>query len=658
MKRLSVCMIVKNEEALLSRCLDSVQGIADEIVIVDTGSTDRTKEIAARYTSLIFDYTWSNDFAAARNESLQHATGKWILVMDADEYLAVEDYDQWNDFLDKEESISHLAYTLPIINFTGDKEYQDDMTTSPVTRLFPNGKGIRFERPIHEQLTRGELGELYHKKIDLNIYHTGYQDQRVAEKDKHTRNMQIFEQMKKNQQLSEYDWFTLGNQYRYAKEEQQALECYERALQGADPKLAWYSHCLVGLITLYYKTDQIARSWQLTEQQLIKFSEYPEYHTIKGIHLETLGFFDEAASCYTEAIELAEKRAKGNKEFWLIDPAYSFESPVQQLISMSFRLNNNQQAIYWLSRLLNKNNKNPRVLLQLVEWLSQNEKESAIIEFLNKTYDKHNKADSLLLFKVAAALGQAEIAGYYHQYLHTQNEISDLDRLQFAMLQNDQKSWKKLLAQHAIEVTEDNKQHLWSYAAAGSFIWNEFETFFDFMNKLQDPELAELASMIMIIAKNEAPDQGLAEQHADSWFVLAKQLFLLRQFEWFDRLVNIVRTPQLVNHLANYFYNLGLTEMAMNYYSILLSQGALNGVSLENLGMYHLNHGYHEDAVGFLDHALQDEPGKRYLYTLLIRSAEGKDKLTYIERFKSQFPEFMSISFVKRFVEEQYVSAK
>lgn len=84
MKQLSVCMIVKDEEALLSRCLNSVSGIADEIIIVDTGSTDRTKQIAADYNAKIYEYTWINDFAAARNESLRHATGNgywyWMLM--------------------------------------------------------------------------------------------------------------------------------------------------------------------------------------------------------------------------------------------------------------------------------------------------------------------------------------------------------------------------------------------------------------------------------------------------------------------------------------------------------------------------------------------------------------------------------------------------
>ncbi|WP_233476275.1 glycosyltransferase family 2 protein [Paenibacillus sonchi] len=114
-------MIVKDEEALLSRCLESVKGIADEIIIVDTGSTDRTKQIAENYGAKIYDYVWSNDFAAARNESLRHAAGKWILVLDADEYLGSNDHSKWIEFLQKEKPQAHLAYTLPVINFTGKK---------------------------------------------------------------------------------------------------------------------------------------------------------------------------------------------------------------------------------------------------------------------------------------------------------------------------------------------------------------------------------------------------------------------------------------------------------------------------------------------------------------------------------------------------------
>ena len=89
---ISVCMIVKNEELLLAQCLDSLQNIADEIIIVDTGSTDRTKEIASRYTDKIFDFPWIHDYSAARNFAAEQASMEYIYMADADERLDLRSF--------------------------------------------------------------------------------------------------------------------------------------------------------------------------------------------------------------------------------------------------------------------------------------------------------------------------------------------------------------------------------------------------------------------------------------------------------------------------------------------------------------------------------------------------------------------------------------
>ena len=98
MATISLCMIVKNEEAVLARCLDSVADLMDEIIIVDTGSTDRTKEIAANYTSMVYDFPWQDDFSAARNFSFSKATMDYIYAPDADELLDEENHKRFSYF--------------------------------------------------------------------------------------------------------------------------------------------------------------------------------------------------------------------------------------------------------------------------------------------------------------------------------------------------------------------------------------------------------------------------------------------------------------------------------------------------------------------------------------------------------------------------------
>lgn len=650
MTQLSVCMIVKDEEALLSRCLESVKGIADEIIIVDTGSTDRTKQIAENFGAKIYDYVWSNDFAAARNESLRHAVGKWILVLDADEYLGSNDHSKWIEFLQKEKPEAHLAYTLPVINFTGEKDYQEEMTTAPVTRLFPNFKGIHFERPIHEQLTRGGKEKLLHKKISLEIYHTGYQLQRVTEKSKHERNMSIFNEMKKANKLSAYDWFTLGNQYRFGKEEEEALQCYERAAKGATAKEAWYSHCLMGLISLYFKNGRLDSSWRWTEKELYKYKNFSEYHTIKGIHFETLGFFDDAIASYLEAINTAEQRAKRNQDIWLVDPMYSFETPVQQLVDIYFRLNDNQQAIYWLSKLLNKNNRNPKVLLKLAEWLCQNEEPAAIIGFLDKIYDVRNEAECNLLFKISLVLGQAELVNYYEKYLTTLDNINILDQFRYVILTDKKEEWMSLPIPE-VNNDVDWKLQIWVQMVVGALKWNSPQRLREITRILDHDDITQLTSIVeKLFFENSSVEEGLLKHYSSSLFLVSKQLFLIKEFEKFDQFIQLCKSPGIINQLANYFYTLNLTDMAMNYYSILLSQKELDFNSLVNLGLFHANQGYYSDAVEFLDEAIDKQPKAKHLYYSLIQYATREQKQYFIDKFNLQFPDYGGISFVHNFL--------
>ncbi len=217
---LSLCMIVKNEEKNLERCLSSAAPFFDQIVVVDTGSTDRTVDIAEKYGAEVHFFEWIDDFSAARNVSLEHAHGKFIVWLDADDYLPEE-----SGKLIRQAAVSgkRVAYFLLLKNIKSDlsctKMYQ--------MRMFPNTPGVRFEHPIHEQVTFS-LKELNipFDSIDAEIHHWGYHDDEAMH-GKHSRALEILEsQLRKEPENFSYNYYyglsSLGT------------KSYENAITGFD----------------------------------------------------------------------------------------------------------------------------------------------------------------------------------------------------------------------------------------------------------------------------------------------------------------------------------------------------------------------------------------------------------------------------------------
>lgn len=146
----SLCMIVKNEERILARCLDSLQGLMDEIIIVDTGSTDKTKEIAAAYTDRIYDFAWTGDFSEARNFAFSRAEMEYIYSADADEVLDEENraaFLQMKQALLPEIEIVQMYYANQLLNGT---IYNYDRELRP--KLFKRNRTFRWQGAIHEQV--------------------------------------------------------------------------------------------------------------------------------------------------------------------------------------------------------------------------------------------------------------------------------------------------------------------------------------------------------------------------------------------------------------------------------------------------------------------------------------------------------------------------
>jgi glycosyltransferase involved in cell wall biosynthesis len=185
-------MIARNEAKYLANCLESLRKIVDETIVVDTGSDDQTREIARQYGARVFNYEWDDDFAKARNFSLQQANGDWILVMDADESISEKDQREFRSFCKKLNKDSQTAYLFTTRNYTdkrksahwveNDGRYPEGkgmgwIPTEKV-RLFSNHRGIHFIYPVHELVEPVLEKKGFHfERCPVPIHHYGKLDQ-------------------------------------------------------------------------------------------------------------------------------------------------------------------------------------------------------------------------------------------------------------------------------------------------------------------------------------------------------------------------------------------------------------------------------------------------------------------------------------------------
>ncbi|MCA9538093.1 MAG: glycosyltransferase, partial [Myxococcales bacterium] len=168
---LSVCMIAKDEEAFIGDALASVRGVADQCVVVDTGSTDRTVEICRAAGAEVAFLPWAGDFSAARNASLDHATGDWILVLDADERLTARSRTPLRAILEEYQDDSELrVVSVRIRNLARDGRFLGDGFSG---RLFRNRPELRFEGRVHEEVGRSRADVSLDYRLDVEFDHFG-----------------------------------------------------------------------------------------------------------------------------------------------------------------------------------------------------------------------------------------------------------------------------------------------------------------------------------------------------------------------------------------------------------------------------------------------------------------------------------------------------
>ncbi len=224
---LSLCMIVRDEEEMLPRCLAAVKDAVDEIIIVDTGSTDRTIEIAHSFGAQVIEQPWTGSFSDARNTSFDAATGDWVMYLDADEVLVKDDVEKLRAVTGR---TWREAFYLTETNYTGEAGDGTGLTHNAL-RVFRNRPHYRFEGRLHEQIAQ-HLPAYAPERIELTsvrIEHFGYLGSVRDARDKSQRNLELLRAQQAEGTDSAFLHFNFGSEYAAAGDAPAALAEFERA---------------------------------------------------------------------------------------------------------------------------------------------------------------------------------------------------------------------------------------------------------------------------------------------------------------------------------------------------------------------------------------------------------------------------------------------
>lgn len=376
-RTISLCMIVKNEEKYLEKCLASIQDQVDEIIIVDTGSIDRTINIAKEYGAKIYHFTWIDDFAAARNYALEQALSDYVLVLDADEYLD-ENVDLQQDLLTNKD-----YYIVKHINY-----YSDGYTSSHHNvRLFKRGIGLSYFGKLHEHLNISDPNFNFSgAQANFIVHHVGYTIESYIEKDKKNRNKKLMElEVKDNP--SQYSFFNYGKTLFSEGKYNEAIEAFKSSYgfskynSNTKELILYTSRCLSAL-------GKNEEAIEILQESIKSFPEFTDMYFELGSLYENIRYFKDAEMMYKKCLDLGDA-----SDYTSIIGLGGFlgHFSLARLYSIQKRHVDAFDAAY--NSIQNKKNYIPALTIFISSMMKVNISNDETFEYLLKVYQINNKDD-------------------------------------------------------------------------------------------------------------------------------------------------------------------------------------------------------------------------------------------------------------------------
>lgn len=432
---LSQCMIVKNEEENIRRALSWGKGIVDEQIVVDTGSTDRTVELAREMGAKVYHFTWIDDFSAAKNFAIEKAKGRWIAFLDADEYFLTGDAEKLKDYIIQ---LDGGPYGQILTSWLHVNNQGQTLAVGTQVRVFINAPYLRYHRRIHEYLysTDPQKGIMVDAVSELTIFHTGYGQKENERKNKENRNLKLIRKELEDQPEDCDMLGYLGDEYYSRKEDKKAKDAFYRSIEQMPEQISEYdvrsSLTFTKLLEILVAEEcPLEEFMEVYEKAREKLPKEADFDYLAGAFFMNRKEWEKGRSHLKQALSILEQYGNTSKSMAIsgqMDRAY------EMLALCCYQIKDFKECVYYASTLLGQNRYRMEALRLLMLVFCEKGKEEGkeeevalqVRKFLEKIYD-HSLKDRLFMIQGAKRAGYAALISSLRE-LFSPEELQQIDR--------------------------------------------------------------------------------------------------------------------------------------------------------------------------------------------------------------------------------------
>lgn len=628
---LSLCLITKDEEKNIARCINSVKDIVDEIVVVDTGSKDKTVEIAKSFGEKVkvINAKWEDDFSKARNIAIENASSDWILFLDADEEIKKEDVGKIRPLL-SDDTVE--AYILKFVNYAGTNSSNGLTEIHYNLRLFRNNGKLKYIYPVHENLRNIEENRVpVFKNADVTILHYGYLSETRIEKNKTERYIKLISKYLEEHPDDKFQHGNLAVEYFNAGNYNKALKHLLIATKGMDVNSYAATRLLRYLISTYSALKDYDTALRIINDAKAYYVDVPDFKFLEGMIYIDQKRYKKAIETFKECLSMGEY----NGIFITMGGTGSYRA--KYMIALCYeKLNKLNDAVKEYMEILKEHPKYQEVFIRVFDMFVRNEKPEDVYEFFNRHVDTKSPVNFAIMARLYINIGRFDIAKQYIDSIDIDLEgLNSLKGIIYIGLKDYENAIKHFEMEYGKAKEEANYREALCY-----IILRDLDKAKDLLWKITDSSDKKL--YMTIVGEMKAK----FDEVKDSFFNLLDLLIKLKEFDLYNEVLNLyvgLFTREEYERYGQMMINNGLDDLAVEAYIKAADLNSQNTEVYKYLAQKAYDQNMFNEALSIIGRAYNMDKTDVDIYRMIykIYKALGQEESAYEanEEIKNLYPE-------------------